>query len=458
MSACATGTRNSYSNKVLFSSIREFLLPAAAERDEPFRHQVLRSIRHALLTLGMVEVALPVILYLVRLAVAPANALRMVRVGQTVALVAVGIATAAVARARWSSRLGRPLVIASAACATTALILVTRLLASEYLVLDDFIPTVITFLLLTVTVAPLYPLHVLALGAGIELLCRIAAPGHDLFLFMLTLVSTAMTAELYRRRRSDYVAHQQALKIAEALSGAQLRAQLAENAAAIGKLAAAVTHEINTPLGALASGVDTLLVVAAKQATVSPEQQQRMVTMQADLRRSVQSSIDRIRAVITRLQRFINLEEAELQSANINELISDVSILFQGELKDKVKVEFDFRPVPTVMCRPQLLSAVISSLVSNAIKACNGEGRVVVSTRRSVALIEITIRDTGCGMSPEEIESIFDPGFKVYGTRVSSGNWSLFNSRQIIFEHGGDISIDSAVGKGTTVCVTLPCQ
>jgi two-component system, NtrC family, sensor kinase len=61
-------------------------------------------------------------------------------------------------------------------------------------------------------------------------------------------------------------------------------------------------------------------------------------------------------------------------------------------------------------------------------------------------------------MSPEEIESIFDPGFKVYGTRVSSGNWSLFNSRQIIFEHGGDISIDSAVGKGTTVCVTLPCQ
>jgi signal transduction histidine kinase len=444
---------------VLFSAIREFLLPAAAERDEPFRHHVLRSSRHALLTLGMVEVALPVILYMVRLAVAPANALHMVRVGQTVALVAVGIVTVAVARARWSSRHGRPLVIASAACAAAALILVTRLLASEYLVLDDFIPTAITLILLTgVTVAPLYPLHVLALGAGIELLCRIAAPGHDLFLFILTLVSTAMTAELYRRRRSDYVAHQQALKIAEALSGAQLRAQLAENAAAIGKLAAAVTHEINTPLGALASGVDTLLVVAAKQATASPEQQQRMVTMQADLRRSVQSSIDRIRAVITRLQRFINLEEAELQSANINELISDVSILFQGELKDKVKLEFDFRPVPTVMCRPQLLSAVISSLVSNAIKACNGEGRVVVSTRRSDVLIEITIRDTGCGMSPEEIESIFDPGFKVYGTRVSSGNWSLFNSRQIIFEHGGDISIDSAVGKGTTVCVTLPCQ
>ena len=440
-------------------SIRDFLLPAAAEQDEAFRHQVLRSSRHALLTLGMVEVALPAILYIARLIAAPAHAIQMARVWQTLALVVVGFVTVATARARWSSRYGRRLVVVSGACAAAALIFATRILAPEYLGGDDFIPTGITLVLLTAVVTtPLYPLHVLALGAGIEVLAAIAAPGRDLFLFMLTILATAVAAELYRRRRSDYAAHQQALKIAEALSGAQLRAQLAENAAAIGKLAAAVTHEINTPLGALASAVDTLLVVAARQATASPEQAQRMVTMQADLRKSVQSSIDRMRAVIVRLQRFINLEEAELQSANINELINDVSILFEPEVKGNVKLEFDFQPVPTLMCRPQLLSSVFSSLVSNALKACDGEGQVVVSTRRSETVVEITIRDTGCGMSPEEIENIFDPGFKVYGSRVSSGNWSLFNSRQIVFEHGGDISIDSTLGKGTTVSITLPCQ
>src|SRR5262249_42634232 len=246
------------------------------------------------------------------------------------------------------------------------------------------------------------------------------------------------------------------LRIAEALAGAQLRAQLAENATAIGKLAAAVTHEINTPLGSLTSAIDTLLVLAARQATATAAQQERMVAVQADLRKSVQASTERIKGVIARLQRFINLEEAELQSANINELISDVAILFKEQTGRGIQLEFDFQPVPALMCRPQLLSAVFSSLLSNAINAANGEGLIVVKTRRADAGVEIAIQDNGRGMSPEQIENIFDPGFKTSGSRIASGNWSLFNSRQIVFEHGGDIRISSMEGKGTTVWVTLP--
>ena len=261
---------------------------------------------------------------------------------------------------------------------------------------------------------------------------------------------------LYGRRVAMYREHQESLRIAEALSGAQLRAQLAENAMAIGKLAAAVTHEINTPLGTLTSAVDTLLVLAARQATATPAQQERMVTMQADLRKSVQISTERIKGVIKRLQRFINLEEAELQSANINELISDVAILFKEQTQNGIQLEFDFQPVPTLICRPQLLSAVFSSLLSNAINAADGRGRILVTTRLATAGVEVAIEDHGRGMSAEQIENIFDPGFQKSGTRIASGNWSLFNSRQIVFEHGGDIRIASMEGKGTTVWVTLP--
>jgi signal transduction histidine kinase len=202
--------------------------------------------------------------------------------------------------------------------------------------------------------------------------------------------------------------------------------------------------------------VDTLLVLAARQATATPAQQERMVALQADLRKSVQTSTERIKNVIARLQRFINLEEAEVQSANINELISDVAILFKDKTRDGIQLEFDFQPVPALMCRPQLLSAVFSSLLSNAINAASEKGRIVVSTRRAPAGVEIEIQDDGRGMSPEQIENIFDPGFKQSGSRIASGNWSLFNSRQIVFEHGGDIRIDSTEGKGTTVWVTLP--
>jgi two-component system, NtrC family, sensor kinase len=309
-----------------------------------------------------------------------------------------------------------------------------------------------------VVAVPLLPAQVVALGVVPVALYVWLQPGHEIFLFTLTALATVISAVLYRRRCAVYREHQESLRVAEALSGAQLRAQLAENAMAIGKLAAAVTHEINTPLGSLTSAVDTLLVLAARQATASAVQQERMVTLQADLRRSVQTSTERIKGVIARLQRFINLEESELQQANINELISDVAILFKEQTERGIQLQFDFTPVPPLMCRPQLISAVFSSLLSNAINAANGEGRIVVSTRLAGEGVEIAIKDNGRGMSPEQMENIFDPGFKISGSRIASGNWSLFNSRQIVFEHGGDIRISSSEGKGTTVWVTLPAH
>ena len=70
--------------------------------------------------------------------------------------------------------------------------------------------------------------------------------------------------------------------------------------------------------------------------------------------------------------------------------------------------------------------------------------------------VEVQIRDNGRGLRPGELSTIFDPGFNIAAGRVSTGNWSLFSSRQIIREHGGEIYIESVEGKGTTVRVTLP--
>ena len=60
-------------------------------------------------------------------------------------------------------------------------------------------------------------------------------------------------------------------------------------------------------------------------------------------------------------------------------------------------------------------------------------------------------------MNDDEVETIFDPGFRVTNGRMAAGNWSLFTSRQIIHEHGGDIGVESREGAGTTVRITLPC-
>jgi signal transduction histidine kinase len=101
---------------------------------------------------------------------------------------------------------------------------------------------------------------------------------------------------------------------------------------------------------------------------------------------------------------------------------------------------------------------VFSNLLANAIGAVNGDGRIVVSTRHVDSGLEVRIEDNGRGVPPEQLKSIFDPGFKVSGERVSTGNWSMFSSRQIVHEHGGEIHISSALGRGTIVVVTLPLR
>ena len=263
------------------------------------------------------------------------------------------------------------------------------------------------------------------------------------------------------QRRSARKVQQEAIQRAEALATAKLRAQLAESAASIGKLAAAVTHEINSPLGILKSSVDTLLALEARHAT-APLEDQRLVEMQAELRRAVQVSAARLEEVIERLQRFTHLDEDEPREADLNDLLRDATLRVESELAEPVHLELDCHPLPRLQCRPQSLSFAFFTLLTNAVEALDGSvadggGRIWIVSRSVDSNVEVSIRDNGRGMPASELDNIFDPAFKVDGQRVRSGNWSLFNSRQIVFEHGGDIQISSALGKGTKVTVTLPC-
>jgi signal transduction histidine kinase len=278
-----------------------------------------------------------------------------------------------------------------------------------------------------------------------------------LFIFMLTMLATGLTAVVYEQRRSTYEWHLRSLGAADDLRQAEARNLLAQNAASVGRLAAALSHELNSPIGALVSGVDTLLLLASRQATAPPDQQQRLVLLQNELRKSIKQSTDRLKEIVTRMQRFTNLDRAEVQSANVNGLLTDVAALLEPQFKDKAVLEMRLQTVPELICRPQQLSAVFSSLLLNSVEARDADGRVIISTHAKNAEVEILICDNGRGLEPAELASIFDPGFKVANGRVSTGNWGLFSSRQIIREHGGDIAIESSPGEGTCVRIGLPC-
>jgi signal transduction histidine kinase len=437
---------------------RDHLLPKH-ERDPQFREYLTRLSAAGLQTLGIVLIAAALLLYVGRLAAGQA------RWSETEAMAAAGVLTLAVSRLSWGRRHPRLLAVMAVWLAPALL-----MLPGESPAANDFTITAITLVVLTaVAIIPLLPWHVLAVGLAIELVYILSSnweissttahsAAHHVFLILLAFLATGIAASNYEHRRSEYQANQDAVRIAEALTGAQLRAQLAENAIAVGKMAAALSHEINSPLGALRSSIETLLLVSDRLVDATPEQRERFAHTRDDLRHSIEESANRIDDVTRRLRRFVSLEEAEVKSADLNELLTDVTVLHHDDLEQAhVNIEFDLqKPLPPLNCRPQLLTAAFSSILTNAIHALNGDGRIAIQTRGRDGEVEVTIRDNGRGMSPEQADTIFEPSFKVAGGRVSSGNWSLFNSRQIVYEHGGDIRLETAPGKGTAMHITLP--
>jgi two-component system NtrC family sensor kinase len=460
------------------SRIRRFLMPDAASENGRFREELRQLCHVGLSVIGGTEIIVAVFVFVAQLITdmltpdQPAETEILVyrRAIQALLVIGVGLLTMVSARTR-VGRTRPALLLCLSAWLSSAVLMISSLVLTPH-ASDEYISVhVVTMMLVAITVAPLRPLHTFLLGLAIWIsylgafiagrvwnildLNAWDSP-HLAFVFMLTLLSTGLAAVLYGQRTTSYCAQQESVRIAQDLAAAQVRALLSENAISVGKLAAALTHELNTPLGALKSSVDTMVVLAAKQATEPPEAQQRLVTIQCELRRSVNDSMERLKKVIARLQRFIDLDHTERQPTDLNELLGDVAILLRPSLKDQVSLKFDLHPLPQLTCRPQQLTTVFSSLLSNAIEAVDGDGRVLVSTQRIDSMVRVKIQDNGRGMEPAELETIFDPGFKVTAGRVSTGNWSLFSSRQIIFEHGGEIQISSVPGKGTIVDVLLP--
>lgn len=350
--------------------------------------------------------------------------------------------------------------LASAACAAA---LFWRPLPHEYVMVG-----LACIVLAATALVRFEPKHTIGLGIAIAamyfLSCSYAdgwrLPANNahrdtmyMYVCVLTIFATAITASNAAHRKKEQEAAQNAIRTAEALTGAQLRAQLAETAISIGKLAAALSHEINSPLGVLRSGIETLS--ALEKAPATPEE---AAALRQALFRGILESAGRIEEVTQRLRRFVNLEEAELKSADLNELLTGVTWMHEVEIeKRKIHLDLDLeRSLPALTCRPQLLTTAFSSVLSNAIHAVNGDGRIGISTRLRELDVEVTIRDNGRGMPPDQVDTIFEPQFKVNGSRVSTGNWSLFNARQIVYEHGGAITVDTRPGEGTAVHVVLP--
>jgi signal transduction histidine kinase len=236
--------------------------------------------------------------------------------------------------------------------------------------------------------------------------------------------------------------------------------------AALGKLVAGVTHELNTPMGAIKSTTDVssrcvanILEVLEKSHTVDEIKNNTKLKASLNaLQNGVPAAVtasERINTIVSSLKSFARLDEAAFQKTDLHEGLESALTLIEHEFPEEISVVKEYGDIPAVACYAGELNQVFLNLLMNAAQAIQGKGTITMRTFVEKEKVHIQIADNGVAMSPEKKQHLFDPSFSRTGPRVKAG-LGLFTSYNIIQKHRGQIKIDSAAGQGNTFTIILP--
>ena len=265
---------------------------------------------------------------------------------------------------------------------------------------------------------------------------------------LIAVLCGALSGVAYQLLHNSYVGQRERL-------ASQSRLLHSETAMSFARLAATLSHELNSPVGALRSSVASLQTLAAKED--APEaNKERIRGLQRDLLNGSEKAVEKISNVVDRIQRFTNLDRAEVTQVEVDKMLRDVAQMVRAEDEVGSEIRLTTTTMPAVELKPQPISNVFFRLMHNAIKASAGRGPVEVNAERKNDEILVSIQDHGEGLSGQELGELFQLGFKSRDGRVGASKWGLFTARQVIREHGGDISATRADNGGTRVLVRLP--
>ncbi len=248
----------------------------------------------------------------------------------------------------------------------------------------------------------------------------------------------------------------------------ETQAQLVQSdkMASLGMLSAGIAHEINTPIGAIKSSTDVgsralkIIQESFQEPSLADLLQEHPRLSRAlhaikDTGETTLEATERVRSIVQSLKDFANLDQAELQLVDLHVGIDSTLTLIQHLLRERVEVVRNYASLPEVQCFVSQINQVFMNLLTNAVQAIEGEGKITITTRREDALAVVEIAETGRGIKPEQLERVFDPGFTTKGVGVGVG-LGLSIAYRIIEEHNGTIDLRSDVGRGTTFTLRLP--
>jgi signal transduction histidine kinase len=278
------------------------------------------------------------------------------------------------------------------------------------------------------------------------------------------------------------------------LKESQVQLVQAEKMSSLGQLVAGISHEINTPLLYLANNAELIrerlalmqrfVKQCASAFTVRSEDFQDRAEYQAkfvhalkhvkimlrdeEIEANLQEAEDLVRDSIEglgdltemaqSLKDFSRLDRAPVEAFDVNAGLEKTLLIAKNIVKHKAEVRKFYGDIPEIQCSPSQINQVFLNIITNAAQAIETQGEIVISTKlRDPDHVAISIADTGCGIPEENLAKIRDPFFttKEVGTGTGLG---LSIVDEIIRSHGGELLVESEVGKGSVFTVVLPIK
>ncbi len=234
-----------------------------------------------------------------------------------------------------------------------------------------------------------------------------------------------------------------------ALTETQEKLFHAQRLAAVGKMAAGVAHEVNTPLTIILNDASLLLRDASKGSR--EEEDLRVIVTEAK----------RCGQVINGLLEFARADKPQRRTADLNEIVRETLLLASHQaIIQNVTVHVNLRAeLPRVRVDVHQLKQVFLDIISNAIQAMPDGGSLIIESDVPPVgdFARVSFTDTGCGIPEENVEKIFQPFFTTKDATRGTG-LGLAICDEIVRKHGGRIGVRSIVGKGTCFTVELPRQ
>jgi signal transduction histidine kinase len=310
-------------------------------------------------------------------------------------------------------------------------------------------------------------------------------------------VNAVLESEIAERKRAEETqkkTHQELEKAHSELKGMQSQIVQSEKLASIGQLAAGVAHEMNTPVGFVASNFETLQKYFKKFKTllemhaelarqILTEDKAQLTAKLAEINKAAtdmkigfvledigalfeesKEGLTRVTKIVQNLRDFSRIDQAEaFDEYDINHGIEATLTVARNAIKYHADVVTEFADVPHIPCNASQINQVFLNILVNAAQAIESQhretnGSIRIKTSSDDTHVICKIIDDGPGIPQENIEKIFDPFFTTKPVGQGTGLGLSVSYDIIIRKHKGELLVNSVIGKGTEFTIKLPIR